>query len=82
MKKKLTTQTINCAEAVKRFNDFIDNYVEGRFREELINHISECKHCFDRLEFEQKIKTRVHQLMDKKGDKKIAKRIESLIASL
>lgn len=82
MKNKTTIQTINCSEAVKRFNDFIDNYIEGQFREELIKHISECKHCFNRLEFEQKVKTRIRQLMDKKGDKKLARRIESLIASL
>lgn len=75
-------QPIDCAEAVKRFNDFLDNYIEARFREELVAHISECKHCFDRLEFEQKIKSRVHELVDKKGDKKLAKRIEVLIGSL
>lgn len=83
MKTNTTTpKAINCAEAVKRFNDFIDHYIEGKYREELINHISECKHCFDRLEFEQKLKTKVRQLTNSQESKKLARRIENLIASL
>lgn len=79
--KTATPEAIDCVEAVKRFNDFIDNYIEGKFREELVHHISACKHCFDRLEFEQKLKTKVRQLTGNKQDKKLSRRIEKLIAS-
>jgi hypothetical protein len=53
---------IECNEATKRFNDFLDNYLKGQAREELIQHIAECRHCYERLEFEQLLKSRVAAL--------------------
>lgn len=72
---------IRCEQAVARFNDFIDNYLKGRAREELIKHIAECRDCMDRFEFEQLLKSKVHELSGSE-DTAIKKRIEKLIASL
>ncbi|MEO6130437.1 MAG: hypothetical protein ABIQ02_01225 [Saprospiraceae bacterium] len=81
-KKKPETNAINCKEAVTRFNDFMDNYLKGIAREELIAHISECKHCLERFEFEQMLKTKVSQLSKNPGDKTLVTRIEKMLASL
>ncbi len=72
---------IRCEEAVARFNDFMDNYLKGRAREELIKHITECRDCMERFEFEQLLKSKVHELGISE-DKAIKKKIEKLIASL
>ena len=79
--KKEKVSDINCEEAVARFNDFIDNYLRGRSREELINHITECRHCFERFEFEQLLKSRVHQLLQSKKNQPLVSKIEKMIAS-
>ncbi|MGE5519094.1 MAG: hypothetical protein ACM3VS_04130 [Candidatus Dadabacteria bacterium] len=80
-KKNKELASINCEEAVVRFNDFIDNYLIGRAREELLNHLSECKHCMERFEFEQLLKSKVHQLLDGE-EHSMRKKMEQLIASL
>jgi hypothetical protein len=80
-KKNKEVQPINCEQAVARFNDFMDNYLKGELREELMNHLSECKHCMDRFEFEQLLKSKVHQLSGP-GDPAMKEKIEKLIASL
>ena len=72
---------IKCEQAVARFNDFMDNYLKGRAREELIKHIAECRDCMGRFEFEQLLKSKVHEL-SRSEDKEMKKRIEKLIASL
>jgi len=79
--KNKEVQSINCEQAVARFNDFMDNYLKGKAREELLNHFSECKDCMDRFEFEQLLKSKVHQLSSS-DDPAIRKKIERLIASL
>lgn len=79
--KKNEATVIKCEEAVTRFNDFMDNYLKGRGREELIKHIAECRDCMERFEFEQLLKSKVHELSDSK-DKVMKKKIEKLIASL
>jgi len=53
---------INCEEATRRFDDFIDNYIKGKAKEELIQHIADCRHCFERIEFEQMLKTKISSL--------------------
>jgi hypothetical protein len=79
--KKSEVAAIRCEEAVARFNDFMDNYLKGTEREELVNHIAECRNCMERFEFEQLLKSKVHELSGSE-DKEMKKRIEKLIASL
>jgi hypothetical protein len=74
-------QSINCEQAVARFNDFMDNYLKGKAREELLKHFSECRDCMDRFEFEQLLKSKVHQLSGS-DDPAMTEKIERLIASL
>ena len=80
-KKNKEVQSINCEQAVARFNDFIDNYLKGKAREELLKHFSECKDCMDRFEFEQLLKSKIHQLSGS-DDPDMKEKIEKLIASL
>ena len=74
--------SIRCEEAVARFNDFMDNYLKGDAKKELMSHISECRHCFERFEFEQLLKSKVHQLSENSKNKYLIHRIEKMIASL
>ncbi len=53
---------VNCEEAVSRFNDFIDKYLKGIAREELQHHIDNCRHCFERVEFEKLLKAKIASL--------------------
>jgi len=80
--KKEKVKAINCEEAVIRFNDFMDNYLKGKAREELVSHISECRHCFERFEFEQLLKSKVQQLPKSKKNQPLIGRIEKMISSL
>lgn len=74
-------QSINCEQAVARFNDYMDNYLKGRSRKELLKHFSECKHCMERFEFEQLLKSKIHGLSDSENPA-MKENIEKLIASL
>ena len=80
--KNEKVKAINCEEAVTRFNGFMDNYLKGKSREELVSHISECRHCFERFEFEQLLKSKVHQLPANKKNNSLISKIEKLISSL
>ena len=81
-KNKKEIKPLNCEEAVTRFNDFMDNNLKGKSREELVKHISECRHCFDRFEFERLLKSKVQQISKGKKNQPLINRIEKMIASL
>lgn len=85
MKKKTKeVKSINCVEAVSRFNEFMDNYLQGEARRELMHHISDCKSCLERFEFEQMLKTKVQTLGKDKNKKTdpLIRKIEKLIRTL
>lgn len=75
-------KSISCEDAVARFNDYMDNYLRGQSRKELISHIAECRHCFERFEFEQLLKSKLHQLTGNKKNDPLINKIEKLIASI
>ena len=79
-KKKIAP--IDCEEAAKRFSDFIDNYLKGSAKDELVEHIAGCRHCFDRVEFEQLLKSKVASLGKvKPTEKNLAEKQLQLILS-
>ncbi|MBI3511349.1 MAG: hypothetical protein HY064_11850 [Bacteroidetes bacterium] len=75
---------IDCDEAALRFNDFIDNYIKGKAREELLHHIEGCRHCFDRVEFERIMKSKLLSFGKAKPEKnKTAKAaIEKILSKI
>ena len=84
MTKKKEITPIDCNEAVRRFNDFLDNFLKGRERKELVHHISTCRQCFDRLEFEQILKAKIGALgSNAENDKQKAKKqIEEILSKV
>jgi hypothetical protein len=84
MAKKNEIFPIDCNEAVKRFNDFLDNYSKGKKKKELMHHISTCRTCFDKLEFEQMLKAKIGSLgnttLKDKGQAK--KKIEKILSKV
>jgi len=84
MAKKNKIAAIDCNEAVKRFNDFIDNFLKGKERKELMHHISTCRQCFDRLAFEQLLKAKIGSLGNSTSeDKKQAKeQLEKILSKV
>ncbi len=75
---------IDCDEAAKRFNDFLDDYLRGSAKDELMNHIADCRHCFERIEFEQMLKTKISTLSNATSpDRKATKiQLEKIISKI
>lgn len=73
---------IDCAEATKRFNDYMDKYIRGKARDELLHHLQTCRHCFERIEFEQLLKSKVRSLgkSSSSGAKQVKKEIETILS--
>jgi len=82
LRKKINE--INCEEAARRFNDFIDNYLKGTAKEELAHHIENCRHCFDRLEFEMLLKTKIASMAKETmpGNADVKNKISSILSKL
>ncbi len=78
-KKNENIKPITCEEAEKSFNDLIDGYLSGKTKTELEHHIAHCKHCFGRIEFENKLKQKVRSSTPLGSPKTLRMRIEALL---
>lgn len=77
-RRKLPRQ-ISCAEALERVYAFIDDSLRKTPQEELQRHLDECRHCFDRVEFEKLVKSRLQKLRSDESPETLRKRAEELL---
>lgn len=78
----MNVKLINCEEAILRLNDFIDNYLNGESKKELIRHIKMCRHCFERFEFEQILKSKISKIAKDSKNQFLVRKIEKMFASI
>lgn len=78
-KQKNSIQNISCEEAIQRIFPYIDDYLKGKSRSELEHHMNTCRHCFDRVEFEKLLKSRLRNLNVEKKSDLLQKKIEELV---
>jgi anti-sigma factor (TIGR02949 family) len=75
----MTNRQLNCEEVLKKLFDYIDCELDSNDAEELEMHLRECRHCFDRVEFERLLKNRIHSLKKEKSSQSFKERIEKII---
>jgi mycothiol system anti-sigma-R factor len=72
-------KNISCDEAIQRIFSFIDNALENAPRAELEHHLETCRHCFDRVEFEKLLKSRLQKLKTETKSETLRKKIEEFV---
>lgn len=77
--EKKHIKSISCEEALKRVFDYIDEHLRGKSRAELEHHLETCRHCFDRVEFEKLLKSRLSKLKVEAQSETLRKRLDALL---
>lgn len=75
----MTKREIECEEALGRLFEFLDHELEAEERDAMQYHLSRCRSCFSRANFEQRLKQRLRELREDTGT--AAERIERLLQS-
>ena len=78
-KHKKSIRRISCDEALRLVFEFIDEELRGKSRAELEYHLEMCRHCFDRVEFEKLLKSRLRKLKVVGNPSALRKRVDSLL---
>jgi mycothiol system anti-sigma-R factor len=47
---------MNCEEAVEKVWQFLDKELDGASFVEMQKHLEECRHCFSKVEFEERLR--------------------------
>ncbi|HKV46197.1 MAG TPA: mycothiol system anti-sigma-R factor [bacterium] len=52
---------MNCEEALEKLWQYLDRELDGESTSELHRHLEECRHCFSKVEFEQRLRAIVRR---------------------
>ena len=75
----MTNRQLNCEEVLKKLFDYIDFELDSDDAQLLEMHLRDCRHCFDRVEFERLLKNRMRNLQKEKSSQSLQERIEKII---
>lgn len=53
------SDNINCDEALRRLFAYLDQELDGHAHREMEHHLSRCRSCFSRAEFEKRLRQRL-----------------------
>jgi anti-sigma factor (TIGR02949 family) len=70
---------VGCEEALKRLLELIDGELSVREQEDVQRHLSTCRSCFSRMEFEQRLKQRLSTLPADDVPATLRQRVHDLI---
>jgi anti-sigma factor (TIGR02949 family) len=70
---------IRCEEVIAHLLAYLDGEIDDKKREQIDNHLQDCRACFSRAEFERVLRKRVEAAGETKAGAKLRQRIEELI---
>jgi anti-sigma factor RsiW len=73
-------KSITCEEALRLLAEHLDGELDGAHRHEVERHLSLCRSCFSRAEFERRLKSQLGALRQQPVQRAFEERIRTLIS--
>jgi mycothiol system anti-sigma-R factor len=70
---------IKCEEALKQVFDYLDQSLGQHKHDEMNHHISRCRSCFSRVEFEKKLHERLNETGEEAAPESLHNKINDLL---
>ena len=72
-------EKINCEKALKHLLEYLDRELEGDLQHQMEQHMSSCRSCFSRLEFEQTLKAHIRKSGTENAPDSLRNRVSGLL---
>ncbi len=73
---------INCEEALARLFEYIDHELNPNHNHEMDEHMSRCRSCYSRLEFEKRLRGHFQDAARERAPDELQNRLKELIKKL
>ena len=70
---------IECEEAIARLMEYLDGELDGVVRRQMEEHLETCRECFDRAEFERRLRERLKETGSTPPPESLRRRIRRLV---
>ncbi|MDH3980417.1 MAG: mycothiol system anti-sigma-R factor [Gammaproteobacteria bacterium] len=72
-------EKIDCEKALRHLLEYLDQELEGTLQHQMEQHMSSCRSCFSRLEFEQTLKTHIRKSGTEQAPDSLRNRVVGLL---
>lgn len=70
---------ISCEEALEKVFEYLDQALEEGDHCDIEDHLSKCRSCYSRVEFEQRLKEHLHDIGREKAPASLEDKVRELI---
>ena len=71
--------TISCEEALRRVFEYLDHALKESEHCQIEDHLSKCRSCYSRVEFERRLKEHLHDLGREKAPPSLEDKVRGII---
>lgn len=75
----IQTKKVSCEEALKRIFDYLDNALEEAEYCDIEDHLSVCRTCYSRVEFERRLKQHLSHIGEEKAPPELEDKIHTIV---
>ena len=69
---------LECEEAIRLVLDYLDNELTGADHEAMEQHLHTCRSCFTRMEFEKRLKGKIHKIESIEAPQALKEKIKKM----
>jgi anti-sigma factor (TIGR02949 family) len=77
----MNSPDLTCEQALHRLFDFLDHELDPPERDAMQRHLSTCRSCFSRADFEQRLKQKLRELRRDEPLQDASERMKRLLES-
>lgn len=77
----MTQHDIDCEQALRALFAFLDHELDDEERAAMQRHLSTCRSCYSRVNFEQQLKDKLRELRRDEPAQDVTERIRRLVKS-
>lgn len=75
----MNDRVMGCEEALRLLAGYLDGELAHAEYGEIERHLSTCRSCYSRMEFEKRLKTQMTELGHRQPDERFAQRIREIL---
>src|SRR5690606_20012596 len=75
----MTPRGLDCEEVIRHLLEYLDRELDDEGMSEMARHLEHCRSCFDRAEFERRLKESVHASGTQHASAQLRSRIRDIL---
>ena len=73
------TSKLTCEDVLEHLFSYLDQEVDEEMHTDIEHHLQQCRECYSRADFEQRLKQRIADTGESEAPEKLRRRIKTII---